>query len=495
MKRFPHVAQLAPRNGATGVDPTLTELRIEFDRPMNRKGYSFVGNKSDVPAMLANGHFSDDAKTFIRPVKLEPGKTYTFTLNNVHLVGFRSAEGLRLDPVSWKFSTAKADTVPPSRGKEGNLHPKDPEPVPPAQLEAAIDRGVDFLVTTQNKDGSWGGPEKSKQLNLYMPVPGSHHGMRVAVTAMCVSALIESGRQSEKVLKALERGEAYLIEELPKVRRSEPGMLYNVWTYIYGIQALAHMHGRLPNDKDRQKKIEDLIRNQYDFMMRFEAAKGGWGYYDFGAIVTHPADSLTNTFTTAAALEAFYEAKQIGVPPPEKPVLRGIESIQDQRKPDFTYLYEYNSKFAPSAEEWSPAAGINLPAGSLGRSQSCNLALRLWGDQKVTDAVLKEWLDRLITRNGWLDIGRKRPIPHESYFNVAGYFYYFGHYYACLCIGQLPEKDRPFYQDHLARILMSHQEKDGSWWDYPFFNYHQPYGTAFVLMSLKQCRKEKSTSP
>ena len=77
---------------------------------------------------------------------------------------------------------------------------------------------------------------------------------------------------------------------------------------------------------------------------------------------------------------------------------------------------------------------INRPGGSLGRSQACNLALRLWGDKRITDDVLKTWLDRLFARNGWLDIGRKRPIPHESYFQVAGYFYYFGHYYAALCI-------------------------------------------------------------
>ena len=84
--------------------------------------------------------------------------------------------------------------------------------------------------------------------------------------------------------------------------------------------------------------------------------------------------------------------------------------------------------------------GINRPGGSLGRSQACNLALRLWGDAKVTDQVLKDWLDRLITRNGWLDIGRKRPIPHESHFQVAGYFYYFGHYYATLCASSCPRR-------------------------------------------------------
>ena len=44
-------------------------------------------------------------------------------------------------------------------------------------------------------------------------------------------------------------------------------------------------------------------------------------------------------------------------------------------------------------------------------------------------------------------------------------------------------------QDHLARILMPLQEADGSWWDYPFYDYHQGWGTAFAMMSLWRCRK------
>ena len=57
--------------------------------------------------------------------------------------------------------------------------------------------------------------------------------------------------------------------------------------------------------------------------------------------------------------------------------------------------------------------------------------------------MLTDWLDRLIVRNGWLDMGRKRPIPHESHFMVAGYFYYYGHYYATLCVEQLPTPRTP----------------------------------------------------
>jgi hypothetical protein len=40
----------------------------------------------------------------------------------------------------------------------------------------------------------------------------------------------------------------------------------------------------------------------------------------------------------------------------------------------------------------------------------------------------------------------------------------------------------------LAGVLLSLQEKDGSWWDFPFYSYHQPYGTAFSLMALARCR-------
>jgi hypothetical protein len=98
------------------------------------------------------------------------------------------------------------------------------------------------------------------------------------------------------------------------------------------------------------------------------------------------------------------------------------------------------------------------------------------------------WLDRLFARNGWLSDGRKRPIPHESWFSVAGYFFYYGHYYASLCIEQIPSGRRPEYQDQLARVLLPLQEKDGSWWDFPLYDYHQQYGTAFALLSLRRCR-------
>jgi hypothetical protein len=370
----------------------------------------------------------------------------------------------------------------PAKGEDLSLRPKPVSTPPSAEaIDQSIKKGVAFLLADQNKNGSWGTPNRTKGLNIYAPVPDAHHAFRTAVTALCVMALMETGGNSPEVTKAIERGENWLLEHLPELRRSSADALYNIWGHVYGIQAMVRMHERLPEDSARKKKIEGIIRDQYDFLNRYESVDGGWGYYDMRVGSQKPATDSTS-FMTAAGLVAFQEAKNIGLPPPDKLLHRAIDSIHRQQKPDFSYLYGEYMKY-------SPMHAINRPGGSLGRSQACNLSLRIWGDKKITDDVLKTWLDRLISRNIWLDMGRKRPIPHESHFSVAGYFYYFGHYYAALCIDQLKPEDRPFYQEHLAQLLLPLQEKDGSWWDYPLYNYHQQYGTAFALMTMKRCQK------
>jgi hypothetical protein len=365
-----------------------------------------------------------------------------------------------------------------------------PQPVtapPVADIDAAVGRGLDFLLKTQNKNGSWGSADIYRPGDIYAPVPQSHQAFRAAVTSLCISALIEVGGQRPEIIKSLDRAEDWLFQNLPHVRRATPDVFYNVWTHAYSIQALVRMLGRKTDDADRARKIHELIRQQIDLLDRYETVDGGWGYYDFKAHTKKPSDS-SNSFVTAAVLIALADAKKIGEDAPQRLIDRGKASIIRQRKPDFAYDYGEYLKYVPQMS-------INLPGGSLGRSQACNAAMRIWGDAEVTDAIIKNWLDRLFARNGWLDMGRKRPIPHESWFYVAGYFFYFGHYYAAECIELLPQADRPPFQDQLAHVLLAVQEKDGSWWDFPMYDYHQQYGTAFALMSLGKCRHTAEKTP
>lgn len=351
-----------------------------------------------------------------------------------------------------------------------------------AELESSIGRGLDFLLRTQHKDGSWGSARLTKDLNIHAPVPGAHQAFRSAVTAMCVESLIETGAatNSVKAREALDRGESYLLANLPKLRRADAMTMYNVWSHAYGIQALVQMFRRADGNPARQEEIKRVIASQLDLLRRYESVDGGWGYLDLRVGTQRPAtDSIG--FVSATALIAFNDARQIGVPIPADMRERAIASIKRQQKKDFSYLYgEYL--------QWRPVMLVNRPPGNLGRAQVCNLALRLWGDTNITDSVLGDWLDRLISKNEWLSFGRKRPIPHESYFQVAGYFFFYGHYYAALCADQLEAAKARRYKDQLAAILVDLQESDGSWWDYPLYDYHQPYGTAFALMTMARCR-------
>jgi hypothetical protein len=392
---------------------------------------------------------------------------------------------LVLLPLGTAAEPAAPKEAPPLTG------PKPvPVPRPPAaELEGAIRRGVDFLLHRQNANGSWGSSSSTRPEEVYAPVPGAHGAFRAAVTSMCISALIETGDPRGEVARAVDRGEAWLIEHLPAVRRQVPiqaepgfkGCLYNNWTHAYSLQTLALLLKRHAGDKERSAKLRQLMAQQVDMLRRYECVDGGWCYYDLDIQTELPAGS-TMSFVTAAALVGLRAAKDSGVDVPKRLVDRAMASIVRQRKADFSVIYgEYLKN--------RPMLLVNRPPGSLGRSQACNVAMRLWGDPKVTDQVIKVWLDWLFARNFWLDAGRKTVVPHESWCQVAGYFYYFGHYYAALCIEQLPAAERPPYRDQLAHVLLRVQDKDGSWWDFPLYDYHQQYGTAFALMSLARCRQ------
>ena len=346
------------------------------------------------------------------------------------------------------------------------------------EIQRSLDRGCTFLLKNQNSDGSWGSARQTKGLNIFAPVPGSHRAFRLAVTALSLSALLEIKDSDKNYSKCIKRAENYLLEKLPQLRRASPMALYNVWSHSYGLQALHRMH-ELSSNSQHKKKIIKVMGQQIKMLQTYESIDGGWGYYDFNAQTKQPSGSSIS-FVNATGLVALKDAQSSGLEVPDKLVSRALKAIKRQRLPDHSYLYGEYLKYRPRS-------GINRPAGSLGRSHACNYALQIWGEESVTNEVHKLCLDRLITRNGWLDIARKRPRPHESWFAVAGYFFYYGHLYAAFCLESLSPKDQPKYQKSLAKILVPLQEKDGSWWDFPFYDYHQQYGTAMALLSLKRC--------
>ncbi len=375
------------------------------------------------------------------------------------------------------FVFAMAATGADPSGIDPVPRPGPPPVVRVEDVRAARDRGVAFLLRSQRPDGSWGSGRLTKSLNITADVPGSHNAFRSATTALCIEALCRTDPGTPEVAQAIERAEKWLTGFLPKVRRGSEQELYNCWSHAYGIKALLALRSRHAGDDPRRAALLELVRQQVSMLERYEFLDGGWGYYNFNLATQKPA-GIPISCTTASVLIALHQAREAGVAAPQKAVDRALGSILAQRFPDGAYGYSFPHRRVPRA-------GIDRPAGSLGRAPACNAALRLWrGTEPVSDQVIRDWLDRLITRGGWIDLARKRPIPHESFFQNSGYFFFYGHYYAGYCTALLPEAERPAYRAHLAAILLALQEKDGSWWDYPLYDYHQPYGTAYALTAL-----------
>ena len=360
--------------------------------------------------------------------------------------------------------------------------------ITPATIDASIRRGVDFLVGKQNPDGSWGGPTRTKGLNIYAPLPGAHHAFRAGASGLALAGLIDAADSRPEVAATIDKAAVWTAGNLPKLRRADQTTTYNAWGHAYGLRAITRLYQR---ETDAAKKTEwaRLAQQQIELADRYEDVNGGWGYLDvFDDMTTQKPSGLPTSFTTATMLLAMAEARDaMGVKLDEKTVKRSIAAINYQRTPDFSYTYSFSHRMHPRVE-------INRPAGSLSRSQACNASLRVFGDAAVTDAVLTTWADRFLDREGFLSNVRKRPVPHEGAFKIAGYFYYYGVYYFTESVRLLPEESHAAYAKRLAAILIGHQEKDGSWWDYPLYDYHQPYGTGYALMALAWCRDAISTS-
>ncbi len=352
--------------------------------------------------------------------------------------------------------------------------------IPP--ISAAITRGVDFLISHQNSNGSWGSAAHTKDLNIYAPVPGAHQAYRAGASGLALSGLIDAADARPEVNTAIEKAAVWTASELPKLRRADQTSTYNVWGHAYGLRAMSRLYQRESNPAKKAEWAR-LAQEQVELVDRYEDVNGGWGYLDvFDGLTTQKPSGLPTAFTTATVLLAMDQARSVmGVTLNEKLVKHAIAGLNYQRAPDFSYAYSF-------AHRMRPRADINRPAGSLGRSQSCNAALRVFGEKAITDEVLTTWADRFLAREGFLSNARKRPVPHEGPFRIAGYFYYYGIYYFTESVKLLPKEKHAAYAEKLATILLGRQEKDGSWWDYPLYDYHQAYGTGYALMTLAWCR-------
>lgn len=351
----------------------------------------------------------------------------------------------------------------------------------PQQVDAAIRKGAEFLIRTQNKDGSWGSTGPTLTVDIYAPGPGAYEAYQVATSALAVSALIDVSRGVISDLKGVDqsirRGTDYLFAH-SRVPRASIDVLYNSWAHTYMLEAFARL---LATEKDeaRRAALKKASADCVDMLVKFEYAEGGWGYYDFNAQLRKPADGATS-FGTGSTLAALRMAADQGIDVPKRLTDRAVTFLEKLRHPDGSFAYSWDHRF------W-PQGPINKIKGSLARTPACFVALRDWGG-RVSEAQVVTALDHLEKEGHFLHIARKYPRPHETWYQNSGYFCFYGYEYASRLLGVVPKERRARAVTAYTTYLVPLQEPDGSWWDYQLYGYHKPYGTAYVLSTLTRCR-------
>ncbi|MEW6744845.1 MAG: hypothetical protein AB1486_18985 [Planctomycetota bacterium] len=368
--------------------------------------------------------------------------------------------------------------APQSSGTPGDA--SELEPLPTAASAARPDvaklmrDAVQWLVSNQNPNGSWGSHHSPRPIEVMASVPGGHEAFRVATTALCVIALEDSPYRPTEAQAAAARGLDYLLDNY-NVKRPNGFEFYNTWAIGYTLQCFGEWLGRKPDDPRAERiraAVEHLIRKA-DI---YQTPQGGWGYLDFEAQTFKPSWAYMS-FTTATMLVGLARVRDQGIEIPAHILDKGMRAIERSRTPEGNYLYGDYLRYRPRM-------GINQDKGSACRTPLCQYTMQLYGHEVSLAERRRALDDLLVNTTDFQRIASRRPIPHESWYQISGYFYLYGHAYAAYVLEQMPEEDQQRLWPAMVDALTHCHQPDGSFWDYPLYSYHKPYGTAFALMTL-----------
>lgn len=341
---------------------------------------------------------------------------------------------------------------------------------------AGIDRALQFFVTTQNPDGSWGSTSCETTMEMVFAVE-THYAWSVAAHGLATMALLRAKETPER-RKALDKAVRWLCN----CRMTQRGSNWDndaVWGWLYGTVAMTDIaqDPRFSTDEWRAP-VGHRGREFAGWLAKNQEPLGGFGYYDDPPYTRRP--KWGTSFSTSSVLPALGIAMQLGWLDNGETRDRAASYIRRCRLPNGAYEYDLSP-----VPRMNGGEHINDVKGSLGRIQACNWALRRSGDPSITDAMLEKGLEQFFEHHRFLAVARMRPVPHEAYYLNAGYFFYFGHYYCGLAIELLPADKRERFRTQLRQKVLETQRADGSYCDFLGSSYMVTSSTAFATMALQ----------
>lgn len=309
----------------------------------------------------------------------------------------------------------------------------------PDKYRQVVQKGLDYLAKTQNRDGHW---------------EGNGGQYPTTITALCGMAMlmegsnIREGKYSEKIRKAVD----WLME-----RSQRNGLIGNpnnqteamryMYGHGYGMLFLAQIYGD-EEDMDRRKKLETILTNGVDFTGKAQTPRGGWGY-----LSSADGGGFDEGSVTITQLQALRAARNAGIAVPKAIIERAQDYLKNCTTERGGVIYSLAHGGAFNGAERPP-----LTAAAVACSFSAG---------EYTSPLAKKWVKYCRTA-----------IPiDKSGSDSFGHWEYTHYYYAqaIYILGEegyakmFPESkpsDRltwTKYRDITFDYLASRQSSDGSW--------------------------------
>jgi len=303
------------------------------------------------------------------------------------------------DPNVTKISTMKLAK---------KLVKEDGSPEMTEEASKAIDNGLKYLLTIQQKNGSWN---------------DGRGNFEMASTSLALMSFMVKGEfpgYGENA-EALDRAKDWLLKQAKSVADGYLGK--SMYEHGLATLALSEMWGMTKGDKDDQD-IQKALEAATSVILRSQNVGGGWRYQP-------SPDAGQDTSVTVMVFIALASARQAGIMVPDEAIQRVVsylEGAQDQASGGFSY--------APTGKGVSVACS----GGGLYAAQLCGER-----DSQMVKAA----------------INYVSNLP-DSTFLKTGHYYY-THYYAIQAMVQSGDKEYAEWYPKIRDALIDKQAKNGSW--------------------------------
>ena len=185
----------------------------------------------------------------------------------------------------------------------------------PAQAELIYERGLQFLLRTQNEKGNW----------------NDSVGTEPGVVGLCVASILAHGEDPNNgpYAKSIHSGINYILSQQNSTNGYIGSSMYN---HAFATKALAESYGVVDNPK-----IAPALKHAVELILSSQKKNrfGAWRYT--------PDSRDADTTVTGCQMVTLFAARNAGIGVPDEAIKKGLSFLANCRGSDGSYGYTSSS--------------------------------------------------------------------------------------------------------------------------------------------------------